>query len=97
MIVEEKFTQPDFIYKILLLGNSGVGKSSFFIRLFEDSFSETHVPTIGIDFKTKDLIKDKDKIRIQIWDTAGQDRFKTITKNYYKGEIKNLILEYKHG
>lgn len=84
----------DFIYKILLLGDSAVGKTCFLLRYADDTFSDSHISTIGLDYRLKLINIDQDKVaKIQIWDTAGQDRFKSITKNYYKG-AHGIILIY---
>ena len=68
----------EFIFKVLLLGNSNVGKSSLFLRFVDDIWNDTFVPTIGVDFKIKTFDIDEKKIKMQIWDTAGQERFKNI-------------------
>lgn len=84
----------DFVYKILLLGDSAVGKTCFLLRYADNTFSDNHISTIGLDYRLKVINIDKDKVaKIQIWDTAGQDRFKSITKNYYKG-AHGIILIY---
>jgi len=82
----------DFIFKILLLGNSNVGKSSLFLRFVSDIWNDTFVPTIGVDFKIKTLEIDSKKIKMQIWDTAGQERFKNIISSYYRGAHGILLL-----
>lgn len=83
----------EYLIKILIVGDSSVGKTCILLRYCEDKFSTSHLPTIGIDFKIKKLDVDDSKIKIQIWDTAGQERFKTITQNYYKG-AHGIILTY---
>ena len=75
----------DYLFKILLIGNSGVGKSSILLSFIENKFIESFLPTIGVDFKIKTLFLNNKNIKMQIWDTAGQERFKTITSSYYKG------------
>ena len=92
----------DYIFKLLLIGDSGVGKSSLLMRFCEKTFSPTFITTIGIDFKVKTItIKDDnypdDKtknriIKLQIWDTAGQERFRTITTAYYRGAMGVLLV-----
>ena len=82
------------LYKILLLGDCAVGKSCLLLRYCENSFQESHLSTIGLDFRLKTInLENNRKIRIQIWDTAGEDRFRAITKNYYKG-AHGIILIY---
>lgn len=75
----------DYLVKILILGDSGVGKSSILLRFTDDCFTENFITTIGIDFKIKTIDIDGKKVKIQIWDTAGQERFRTITQAYYRG------------
>ena len=73
------------LYKILLLGDSSVGKTCFFMRYIENTFQEIHMSTIGLESKIKTVeLDDGRTVKIQLWDTAGQERFHTITKNYYK-------------
>ena len=74
------------LYKILLLGDSTVGKTCFLLRYVDDSFLDLHMATIGLDYRLKTLILEEQKIvKVQLWDTAGQDKFRAITRNYYKG------------
>jgi Ras-related protein Rab-1A len=74
------------IFKVLLLGDSNVGKTCFLLRYIEDTFTNNHISTIGVDYKLKMISSTNDSriIKLQIWDTAGQERFRSITKNYYK-------------
>ena len=86
--------KKEFLYKILLLGDSSVGKTCFLLRYTENTFQEIHMSTIGLDYKLKNVqMEDGKMVKIQIWDTAGQDRFRSITKNYYKG-AHGIILLY---
>ena len=82
----------EFIFKVLLLGNSNVGKSSLFLRFVDDIWNDTFVPTIGVDFKIKTFEIDSQKVKMQIWDTAGQERFKNIIASYYRGAHGILLL-----
>ena len=85
--------QKELLYKILLLGDSSVGKTCFLMRYSDNTFQEIHMSTIGLDYKLKNVQLDDGKIvKIQIWDTAGQDRFRSITKNYYKGAHGILLI-----
>ncbi|OMJ71702.1 hypothetical protein SteCoe_30010 [Stentor coeruleus] len=75
----------DYLFKIVLVGDSGVGKSCLLLRFADDTFSENYISTIGVDFRFKTLTVDGQIIKLQIWDTAGQERFRTITSAYYRG------------
>ena len=82
------------LYKILLLGDSTVGKTCFLLRYTDDTFLDLHMATIGLDYRLKTMILDDHKIvKVQLWDTAGQDKFRAITRNYYKG-ARGIILIY---
>jgi Ras-related protein Rab-1A len=75
----------DYLIKCLVVGDSGTGKSSLMLRFTDDVFNTSYISTIGVDFKIKTMeIRDK-TVKFQIWDTAGQDRFRTITSSYYRG------------
>ena len=69
----------DVLVKLLLIGDSGVGKSCLLLRYSDDKFTTSFITTIGIDFKIKTINLDQKKVKMQIWDTAGQERFRTIT------------------
>ena len=82
------------VYKVLLLGDSTVGKTCFLMRYTDNTFQEIHMSTIGLDYRLKSMtLKSGKNVKVQIWDTAGQDRFRAITKNYYKG-AQGIILIY---
>ena len=83
----------DYLFKLLIIGESGVGKTCLLLRFTDDSFTANHLTTIGIDFKIKIITLENKLIKLQIWDTAGQERFRTITKTYYKG-AHGIILTY---
>ena len=70
-------------FKILIIGDSGVGKTSMLLKYVDDFFPDTHIATIGVEHKTKTITKGKYKISLNIWDTAGQERFKSITKSFF--------------
>jgi Ras-related protein Rab-1A len=82
----------DYLFKLLLIGNSSVGKSSLLVRFVDDIWEENFVPTIGVDFKLKTLDVNGKKVKLQIWDTAGQERFKNITASYYRGGNGVLVV-----
>ncbi len=83
----------DYLFKLLLIGNSAVGKSSLLLRFSDNIFNESFLPTIGVDFKIRTFELSSKTVKLQIWDTAGQERFKTITSSYYKG-AHGIILTY---
>lgn len=82
----------DYLFKLLLIGNSSVGKSSILLRFADNTFTDNFLPTIGVDFKIKTFELQQKIIKMQIWDTAGQERFKTITSSYYRGAHAVLIV-----
>jgi len=79
-------------YKILLIGDAGVGKSSILVRFVNDTFTEGVEPATGIDSLNKNIDIDGKRVKLQIWDTAGQERFRTITSSYYRGAHGVLIV-----
>jgi len=83
----------DYLLKLLLIGDAGVGKSSILMRFTDNTFDEQLQSTIGVDFKVKVLNKHGKKIKVAIWDTAGQERFRTLTSSYYRG-AHGIILCY---
>ncbi|XP_061700305.1 ras-related protein Rab-15-like [Syngnathoides biaculeatus] len=85
--------QYDILFRILLLGDSGVGKTCMLRRFTDKEFDTGHISTIGVDFKMKTLEIDGIKVRVQIWDTAGQERYQTITKQYYR-RAQGIIFVY---
>merc|ERR1712110_358768 len=82
----------DYLIKLLLIGDSGVGKSCLLLRFSDDSFTPSFITTIGIDFKIRTIELDGRRIKLQIWDTAGQERFRTITTAYYRGAMGILLV-----
>lgn len=83
----------DLQIKLLMIGDSGVGKTCLLLRYANDSFSPTFITTIGIDFKIKTVCLDNTVVKLQIWDTAGQERFRTITTSYFRG-AQGILLVY---
>jgi Ras-related protein Rab-1A len=83
----------DYLFKLLLIGDSGVGKSCLLLRFADDSYLESYISTIGVDFKIRTVELDGKTIKLQIWDTAGQERFRTITSSYYRG-AHGIIVVY---
>ena len=88
-MAEEEY---DFIFKVLLLGNSDVGKSSLLLRYVDGTWSDSFVPTIGVDFKIKTMEINSKKVKMQIWDTAGQERFRNVISSYFRGGHGILLI-----
>lgn len=83
----------DHLFKILTIGDAGVGKSSILLRFTDDSFDDHIQSTIGVDFKVKHMdVMDK-RVKLTVWDTAGQERFRTLTSSYYRG-AQGVIMVY---
>lgn len=75
----------DYLFKIILIGDSGVGKTSLMKRYTDDVYVKDAASTIGVDFKIKTIMVNNKKVKLQIWDTAGQERFRAIVSHYYRG------------
>ena len=86
-------SEATITFKILTIGESGVGKTCVLRRFVENKFLKNHLATIGIDFKTKTLNINNQEVKLKIWDTAGQERFRNITTQYYKG-ADGIVLVY---
>jgi len=82
----------DYLFKVLLLGDSGVGKTSLILRYTDETFNSKLVNSIGVDFKMKKKEIDGKVIKVQIWDTAGHERFRAITYSYYRGANAIIIV-----
>jgi len=83
----------DHLFKLVLIGDSGVGKSCVLLRFADDSFTESYITTIGVDFRFRTINVNGKNVKLQIWDTAGQERFRTITSAYYRG-ADGIVLVY---
>ncbi|CAF0854586.1 unnamed protein product [Rotaria sordida] len=82
----------DYMFKLLIIGNSSVGKTSFLFRYADDSYTSAFVSTVGIDFKVKTVFRHDKRVKLQIWDTAGQERYRTITTAYYRGAMGFILM-----
>jgi len=91
--MENKEPSYDELHKIILVGDSGVGKSSIVSRYTDNKFSMFLINTVGVDFKSKSVNIGPRKIRQQIWDTSGQERYKAITRNYFR-EADGIVVVY---
>jgi Ras-related protein Rab-18 len=83
----------DHLFKVVVIGDAGVGKSSILLRFTDDTFEEQMQSTIGVDFKVKMLEREGKRLKMTIWDTAGQERFRTLTSSYYRG-AQGIIMAY---
>jgi len=83
----------DHLFKLLVIGDAGVGKSAILLRFADNTFSDSYINTIGVDFKIQNVEVNGEKVKLQIWDTAGQERFRTITSTYYRG-TNGIIVVY---
>jgi len=82
----------DFLYKVVLIGDSGVGKSNLLSRFTRNEFNLETKSTIGVEFATRSIQADGKTIKAQIWDTAGQERYRAITSAYYRGAVGALLV-----
>lgn len=90
MAVQER--EHHFLFKVVLIGDSGVGKSQILSRFTRNEFSLDSKSTIGVEFATKNIEIDNKIIKSQIWDTAGQERYRAITSAYYRGAVGALLI-----
>jgi small GTP-binding protein len=81
----------DVLLKIVLIGDSGVGKTSLLQRFSDQFFNENHITTIGVDFKLRTIQLGDTRVKLQVWDTAGQEKFRVITKAYYRNAAGIII------
>lgn len=91
--MEQEIESYDHLFKLLLIGDAGVGKSSMLLRFTDDTFDDHLQSTIGVDFKVKMVQMEGKRIKMTIWDTAGQERFRTLTSSYYRG-AQGIVLVY---
>jgi small GTP-binding protein len=88
--------EPPRVLKLVLNGDSAVGKTSLVLRFAQNSFSETQTPTLSGDFAEKDVQVDGETVRLQIWDTAGQEKYRVITSSFYKATCLYGFLSLSH-
>ena len=86
-------TPYDYIFKIILIGDAGVGKSCWTVRFADGEYIPSYQPTIGVDFKSRIIECENTKVKLHLWDTAGQEKFRSIITSYYKG-ISGVVLMY---
>ena len=81
-----------YLFKIIIIGDAGVGKTNILTRYTKNEFDAIAKPTVGVEFSAKKIKIDNKNIKLQIWDTAGQEKFKAISKNYYKGAAGVMLV-----
>jgi small GTP-binding protein len=82
----------EYLFKCVIIGDSGVGKSNIFNRFIRDEFNMDSKATIGVEFSAKNVVVQDKIIKVQVWDTAGQERFKALAKSYYRGAVGCLLV-----
>ncbi|KAL2923760.1 Ras-related protein RABA4d [Bienertia sinuspersici] len=82
----------DYVFKVVLIGDSAVGKSQLLARFARNEFSVDSKATIGVEFQTKTLVIDQKIVKAQIWDTAGQERYRAVTSAYYRGAVGAMLV-----
>ena len=84
--------EAQIVLKLLLLGDSSVGKTSILLKYISNKFDESSISTVGVDYMDKIIDYNKFKIKLQIWDTSGEEKFRTITKNFYRNADGLLVV-----
>ncbi|VVB09807.1 unnamed protein product [Arabis nemorensis] len=82
----------DYVFKVVLIGDSAVGKSQLLARFARDEFSMDSKATIGVEFQTRTLVIEQKSVKAQIWDTAGQERYRAVTSAYYRGAVGAMLV-----
>ena len=82
----------DYLFKVVMIGDSGSGKSCLLRRYADEAYDDRYISTIGVDFRVKTIHLETCTVKLQIWDTAGQERFRTITTSYYRGANCIMIM-----
>ncbi|CAB07356.1 Ras-related protein Rab-2A [Caenorhabditis elegans] len=83
---------PDHMFKYVIIGDGGVGKSNLLLRFTDELFDPIHTTTLGVEFGYKDLQIDKYKVRLRVWDTCGQENFRSIIRAYYRNALGALLV-----
>lgn len=92
MSLQRRYSRvPDYLFKLVLIGDSGVGKTQLLSRFTNSGFTHEHECTIGVEFATKTVEVGDKLVKVQIWDTAGQERFRALTAAYYNGAVGAMI------
>mmetsp|Transcript_24771 Transcript_24771/g.41281 ORF Transcript_24771/g.41281 Transcript_24771/m.41281 type:complete len:203 (-) Transcript_24771:567-1175(-) len=81
-----------YLFKYIIIGDTGVGKSCFLLQFTDKRFQHVHDMTIGVEFGSRNIELDGKQIKLQVWDTAGQEAFRSITRSYYRGACSALLL-----
>jgi small GTP-binding protein len=89
----EKLAKPDYLFKALVIGDSGVGKSCLLLRFAQDKYEQNYLSTVGVDYYNRTISIEGKRVQLQMWDTAGQERFRTITRSYYRGS-QGIVVVY---
>ncbi|KAI7893642.1 Rab11A, rab family GTPase [Mucor mucedo] len=92
MATVEDESSYDYVFKLVVVGDSGVGKTNLLGRFVHDTFDFASKSTIGLDLTIKNMVVKGKRVRAQIWDTAGQERYRSITKRYYRGSVGALLV-----
>ena len=82
----------DHLFKLLIIGDSGVGKSSLLVRFADNTFSGNYITTIGVDFKIRTIEINGERVKLQIWDTAGQERFRSLIPSYIRDSTVAVVV-----
>ncbi|KAI4372774.1 hypothetical protein MLD38_010966 [Melastoma candidum] len=89
---DDDSTGEEYLFKVVIIGDSAVGKSNLLSRYARNEFNPNSKATIGVEFQTQSLYIDRKEVKAQIWDTAGQERFRAVTSAYYRGAVGALLV-----
>jgi len=92
LLASRQEPEYDYLFKLIIIGDSGIGKSCLLNRFADDSYTDAYISTIGVDFKIRTIEIGGRVCKLQIWDTAGQERFRTIIASYYRGAHGIIIV-----